>query len=140
MLKQHSKEIDGVTYYVTQVGARKVLSFQTQLIRLFGEKLLYIVASNTGTVEEKLIAALPTVLKEFDAEGVEKLIDLLFERNVFVDSDKGKEVLDFDTYFVNKPFSIWKVAIFIIEANFNVGELLKSISPTKEADGVKREN
>lgn len=128
--EQKKKEIDGVTYLVTQMDAVKALRVQTKLIKLIGPGVSKI-KSPTGTefdVSSMLTMLEPLLEKVNDAELFEFIMSL-FENGVMLQgkTKDGQLVpmpLNFEEHFVGKTMTMWKVVGFILEANFGLGKSL----------------
>lgn len=146
--EQKEKEIDGQIYQVTQTNAFKALKMQTKLIKILGPGLFSFVGSQglTGvmslldeTNNDKSAASklLPILIENFDDEEANTLITLLFEKGVFLKDGDASVPLDFEEHFIGKPLTLWKVAWFVVETNFAMGELLKSdLSTTEKEDQI----
>ena len=144
--KQKKKEIDGTLYAVTMLDAISALKIQTMLIKILGAGLPAILtesqkSKNTNGLTEKVLSAvIPALMQGFDDETTNKLVLKLFERNVFIVKSGALTILDFEDHFIGKPLTMWKVAAFILEVNFNLGELKGSSLHTTEEDKSSQGN
>ena len=71
-------------------------------------------------------------MNNFDDEVVNEIVLALFEKGVFYEEKGQPLVVDFATHFTGKIMEMWKVAAFILEVNFSMGELLESSLHTTE--------
>lgn len=132
-LEQKKREINGVKYLVTTMDGLRALKTQTKIIKILGPSLFELIASgvigkngleNIGPKEiRKLLSAIVPLLSNFDDEAVNGLVLSLFSTGVFTEDEKGKPVtLDFEVHFTGRIKDVWKVAGFILEVNFSMGE------------------
>jgi len=128
-VEQKKKIIGTTTYLVTQLDAVSSLKIQTKLIKILGAGVLTLVFEE-GNIKEKIGSVIPLLVENFDDEVVNGLVLSLFAKNVFTEIKGIPQVVDFATHFAGKALEMWKVAGFILEANFSLGELLGSGSPT----------
>ena len=128
-MEQKKKVIGTTTYLVTQLDAVSALKIQTKLIKILGAGV-FSMAGTPGDIKEKLKDVLPALMENFDDEIVNELVLSLFARNVFTEIKGVPQVVDFATHFAGKAIEMWKVAGFILETNFSLGELFVSSSPT----------
>lgn len=128
-MEQKSKLIGTTTYLVTQMDAMRALKVQTKLIKLLGKGALPLMDMDKP-IKEKLAALIPKLMENFDDGLVNDLILSLFEKGVFIQDGEVPKIVDFSTHFAGKPLEMWKVVGFIMEANFNLGEFIKSDLPT----------
>lgn len=123
-MEQKKKTIGITTYLVTQIDAVSALKIQTKLIKILGPGVFGLVGGKPSA--EKLKQIIPELMKNFDDEVVNDLVLKLFEKNVFHEVDGKPRVVDFATHFTGKLMEMWKVAAFILEVNFSMGEQLES--------------
>jgi hypothetical protein len=136
-MEQKKKSIGTTVYLVTQMDAISALKIQTKLMKLLGpgtEGLKGIKVEKTSDLIKALPEILPAMMKDFNDELVNEIILALFDKGVFIEkavpgTDPIPEVIDFSTHFTGKLAEMWKVAAFIMEVNFSLGELFASISP-----------
>lgn len=133
-MEQKSKVIGNETYLVTQLDAISALKIQARLVKILGSGAVCL--TNGGD----LSSAIKGIMDNFDDELVVDFVLSLFERNVFIKSGDLPRVVDFSIDFVGKMTEMWKVVGFILETNFGLGELLKSVSPITGADNQKKED
>ena len=81
-------------------------------------------------MKEKVATLIPALMENFDDEFVTELILLLFDKGVFTEVSGQPKVVDFEKHFIGKPMEMWKVAAFILEANFAMGKPTESSLPT----------
>lgn len=129
MLAQKKKEINGVTYLVTQMAARKAIKTQLRLVKILGSNIFTILQSVQagGTFKlENLLAELKPLLDNFDDAVVFDFVESLIDTGVFIqktDGATGIEVpikLDIDTHFNGRLNDLWLLAAFVLEVNFAV--------------------
>ena len=130
-MEQKSKSIGTTTYLVTQMDAVRALKVQTKLIKLLGPGAQSLL-DTAQPIKEKLKALIPALMENFDDDLVNDLILSLFDSGIFIQIGDVPKVVDFSTHFAGKPFEMWKVVAFIMEVNFNMGELSGSDLPTTE--------
>lgn len=143
MIEQKQKEIDGITYYVTQLDAFSGLQIQTKLIKILGPAAIPVIEKSINSVSElkkNLAHILPSLLNNFDDKVLNEFILSLFKRNIFYLEGDKKLPVDFASHFTGKILRIWKVAYFILEVNLSLGEFIKSDSPTTEEAKEKKES
>jgi len=132
-MEQKNKAIGNTTYLVTQMDAIRALKVQTKLIKILGPSSLALMDQKTS-IQEKLKLLIPKLMENFDDEAVNTLILSLFEKGIFTKEGDNPKVVDFATHFAGKPFEMWKVVGFIMEANFSLGESLGSSLHTTGGD------
>jgi len=128
--EQKSKIIGTTEYLVTQMDAVSALKIQTKLIKILGPSVLSLLDDKTENTSSKISKMIPQLMENFDDELVNELVLSLFKSGVFVKENNVPKVVDFATHFAGKPTEMWQVMAFILEANFNLGELLGSDLPT----------
>jgi len=138
-MEQKSKSIGTTTYLVTQMDAVRALKVQTKLIKLLGPGALPLM-DTAQPIKEKLKALIPALMENFDDDLVNGLVLSLFDKGVFIQVGDVPKVVDFSTHFAGKPFEMWKVVAFILEVNFNLGELSGSDLPITEKDESTQES
>jgi hypothetical protein len=137
-IEQKSREIDGVTYYVTQMDGIRALDIQLRLLKILGPalpKILGLKSFNISDIKntlekitpDMLIEVLQPLIDNFDDQLVKSFVLSLFSKGVFLDKPtiEGKMIkqpLDILNDFRSKPFTIWNVARFILEVNLAMGE------------------
>ena len=148
MIEQKSKTIKGITYLVNQFDGVKGLEVQTTLL-----KLLSPILPNIKTVENiksfkiksfKDMKGIFNAISNFNDKELNNFILSLFDDGVFVEKNikghKMPERIDFAEHFRGKPLDIWPVAWFILEANFDLGELNLSSLRTMAKETKIQEN
>lgn len=138
-MEQKKKSIGTTTYLVTQMDAISALKVQTKLIKILGTGALSLMDTSKN-IQEKLKSLIPALMENFDDELVNNLILSLFDKGVFTEENGTPKVLDFATHFAGNPLGMWKVVAFIMEVNFNLGELKGSSLPTTEEENLTPEN
>ena len=121
--------ISETVYLGTQMDGIRALEAQTKLIKILGPVISSAVVS--GKLEEKSIlnsvaTAIPGILGNFDDEFVNRFVLSLFSVGVFREGAKGEPIkVDFMVDFAGKINEMWRVVLFILEVNFNVGKFIK---------------
>lgn len=138
-MEQKSKSIGNTTYLVTQMDAIRSLKVQTKLIKILGPGAIQFL-DRDKPIKSKLAALIPKLMEKFDADLVNELVLSLFDKGVFTQAEGVPKVLDFSTHFAGKPFEMWKVVAFIMEVNFDLGELSGSSLSTIGKESLTKEN
>lgn len=122
MIETREKNIDGATYTVTQLPARRALRLKARLIKLFGPVIAqFFIASTENTSEEAkkadIVKAIEILGSHIDENSFENLItDML--------SGVRKNGLELtpatiDLEFAGNMAGIYHVIFFVIEVNFS---------------------
>ena len=139
MIEQKRKEINGTVYLVDQMDGVRALKAQVKLLKLLGSTILNALSKQKINFEksdnkeilkeilkDNILLSLADKLSSLDENEVLRLIALLFEKGIFEEKTKNElkipVSIDYETYFTGKPFDLWKVAAFIVEANFSLGK------------------
>jgi len=138
-MEQKSKSIGNTVYLVTQMDAIRSLKVQTKLIKILGHGAVQLL-DRDKPIKDKLAALIPKLMEKFDADLVNELVLSLFDKGVFTQAEGVPKVLDFSTHFAGKPFEMWKVVAFIMEVNFDLGELSGSSLPTTGKESLTKDN
>ncbi len=136
MREQKQKTIGTTIYAVTQMGAVRSLKVQAKLIKILGQSIFKLVGAGEVDVQKTLELLIPPLMDNFDDKEVSDLVLSLFSEGVFLVEGEHKSVLDFDLHFAGKPFDMWKLAGFILEANFMSG---KSEGSTSSSHTTKKD-
>ena len=128
--EQKSKMIGTTEYLVTQMDAISALKVQTKLIKIIGPGIISLIGDKSTNAKEKIAKAIPQLMENFNDKLVNEFVLDLFKKGVFTKENDLPKVVDFATHFAGKPGEMWKVMAFILEANFDLGELLGSSLPT----------
>jgi hypothetical protein len=129
-VEQQSRLIGDETYYVTQLDAISSLKIQTKLIKILGKSAISLL--NGKNIQDKLQDVILSIAENFDDEVVNQFVLSLFDKNIFIKKNGHLSTVEFQTHFAGKPLDMWKVAGFILEVNFSLGELIGSTLPTTE--------
>lgn len=138
-MEQKSKSIGNITYLVTQMDAIRALKIQTKFIKIIGPGALTLL-DKSQSVQQKIALLIPKLMDNFDDDLVNNLILSLFEKGIFTQEGEIPKVLDFANHFAGKPFEMWKVVAFILEVNFDLGELSGLSSHTTGKANLTRES
>lgn len=138
-MEQKSRSIGNTTYLVTQMDAIRSLKVQTKLIKILGPGAIPLLEKNKP-IKDKMIKLIPKLMENFDDDLVNELILSLFDKGIFIQAGDVPKVLDFSTHFAGKPFEMWKVVAFIMEVNFDLGELSGSSLHTIGTDCLTKDN
>jgi hypothetical protein len=137
IMKKVKREIEGITYEVSELDALSALKIQAKLIKILGPAIADLKGSKLTkeVAKERMTAAILSLVERFDDEAVVDLMSSLFEEKVNYEHTDGNLVkATLSTHFTGKLSAMWKVALFILEVNF--GDLLgkfKSSSVIKES-------
>jgi len=138
-MEQKKRVIGKTKYLVTQMNAVAFLEVQTKIIRLLGNGAVALLEEKKP-MKEKLAALIPALMDNFDDKVANELVLSLFENGVFIKKAEAVIPVDFENHFIGKITEMWKVVKFILEVNFNLGELFKSSLPITEKESKKKEN
>jgi hypothetical protein len=120
MIETKEKEINGATYMVTQMTARRAIRMQARLVKLLGSffSQLYLSGSNDPLRAEMAFPNAVKVLAEnLDEKTFEQLV-LDLTQGVRKDGMELKpEVIDLE--FAGKLNDLFLLLVFILEANFS---------------------
>jgi len=111
MRKTESKEINGITYSVTQMDARKALSVQIYLLKICAPVLNSEIKKNANIFD--LTSLLPDALEKLDTDELENFIVSMCEQ-----AFKDKVRVRFDD-FVGDLLSAYELVYFVLEVNFS---------------------
>lgn len=121
MIETREKNIDGSTYSVTQLPARRALRLKTKLIKLFGAVLaqMYLKPSEKTSEEQTkqdFVRAMEILSSNIDEGTFENLI-----MEILIGVRKnGMELNEktIDLEFAGDMVGIYKVVWFVLEVNF----------------------
>lgn len=123
MREQKRKEINGITYLVTQMDGVRALKTQTKLISILGSNIFTILGG--GLEGDAIMSKLAPILDGIDDKKVNEFILSLFDSGVMtetmVDGQPIPKSVDFETHFTGRIVDMWQVVGFILEANFATG-------------------
>lgn len=139
MLEQKSITIGTTEYRVTLMDAVSALKVQTKLVKLLGHGAVSLIGS-TENAQEKVKQLIPLLMDNFNDELVNEIVLMLFEKGVFIAQGEFSKKLDFSNHFIGNPLDMWKLAGFIIGANFGLGEQFESILRTIGEEELKAES
>lgn len=112
--------IDGATYSVTQLPARRALRLQAKLIKHFGGSLsqFMMVSSDADSDKQKadLINAITSLSASMDEQVVESLILELMQGVRKNGVEMNERTIDME--FAGDMAGILNVCLFVLEANF----------------------
>jgi hypothetical protein len=120
MIETKEKEINGATYSVTQLPARRAIRLKAKLIKLFGPALAQMVLQTTAENESKsknsLVAAIESLAASLDPAEFENLVVEVLQGS----RKNGKELLPqiIDLEFAGDMESLYKLLMFILEVNY----------------------
>lgn len=148
MIETKEKSIDGSTYSVTQLPARRAIRLKARLIKLFGPVLaqVFIAATEKGDEAQKkadLVRAIEILGDHIDENSFESLVvDLLngVRKN-------GMELTPqtIDMEFAGDMAGLYQVMFFVIEVNFSnffsmigIGSPFQAELPTAHKEDTKK--
>lgn len=147
MIETREKIIDGATYTVTQLPARRALKLKAKLLKLFGPVLaqFFVTATEKGTDEEKkndIVRAVEMLGQHIDENSFEQLIVEMLSGVRKNGMELTPAVIDME--FAGDMAGIYHVVFFVIEVNFanffsmvGIGNLTNS-EPTPSAPDTKK--
>lgn len=143
MYQTLEKTINGSTYTVTQLPARRALKLKARLLKVFGPSLAQMVfASNNAFDQENVVKAMALLVDHLDDQTFEKLtVELL--QGV---RKQGIELTDgvIDSEFAGDLGTLFLVLWFVLEANYGsffamsgIGNPFKQPDPQPQTDMKK---
>lgn len=151
-IEDKKKAIGDNIYIVTQMDAITAMQTQVKLLKILGPGIPSIASAfiKCGSLEKMIsliksgnaLELVAELFKNIDNNFVSDFILSLFDKGVFiektVDGVPFKHKITFTPHFDANLSEAWKVVAFILEVNFNLGELLKSSGNITE-DSVMEE-
>ena len=147
MIETREKVIDGATYTVTQLPARRALRLKAKLIKLFGPVLaqFFVTATDKGSDEDKkndIVKAVEILGQHIDENSFEQLIVEMLNGVRKNGVELTPAVIDLE--FAGDMAAIYHVVFFVMEVNFanffsmvGIGSLTNS-EPTQSAPDMKK--
>lgn len=147
MIETREKIIDGATYTVTQLPARRALKLKARLIKLFGPVLaqFFVTATEKGSDEDKkndIVKAVEILGQHIDENTFESLVVDMLQGVRKNGVELTPPVIDIE--FAGDMAAIYHVVFFVIEVNFanffsmvGIGNLTNS-EPTTAAPDTKK--
>ncbi len=142
MIETKEKQIDGHTYAVTQFPGRRAFKIKTAILLKLGPALAVSLAGAQGSGADLNIASIASALEKITMSS-DEFLDLVLELISQTRRD-GKEITPevFDLEFAGNLQTVYKVAAFVLEANFGnffgsggIGKLTERFrSPTPSAN------
>ena len=132
MIETKEKVIDGATYSVTQLPARRALKLKAKLFRMFGPLFITSDANN-----------LQALCNSLDENKIESLVLEMLQQV----RKNGQELTEstFDMEFAGDMAGVYKVLIFVIEVNYgnffsmlNIGLPSFGEKQTEQAPSTKK--
>lgn len=120
MIETIEKEINGATYVVTQLPARRAIRLKAKLIKLFGPALAQMILQTSSEDESQnknsLVSAIESLAASLDPVEFENLIVEILQGC----RKNGKELLPqiIDLEFAGDMESLYKLLMFILEVNY----------------------
>jgi|SRR5690606_3922574 len=117
MIETEQKVIGGAVYTATQLPARQALRLKTKILKMFGQSLSKIFQTHDEkTIEDSILAALPTFFCDVDERQFESLV-LELLRGVRKDGVELTESI-IDLEFAGKIYELYEVIWFVIDLNY----------------------
>jgi len=121
MIETREKFIEGATYTVTQLPARRAIKLKARLIKLFGPVMaqIFITATATSAEEQKkngLVKAIEILGNHIDENQFESLLVELLNGVRKNGVELTPSVIDLE--FAGDIATLYQVAWFVIEVNF----------------------
>lgn len=122
MIETFEKVIDGASYSVTQLPARRALRLKAKLIKQFGPVIaqVFVTATEKGTDEEKksdLVAAIQILSRHIDENSFEQLIVEMLQGVRKNGVELTPPVIDLE--FAGDMAALYQVVYFVVEVNFS---------------------
>lgn len=123
MIEEFTKTIDNLSISVSQLDGMQALTIQTKLL----STILPAIPDNIDSINENNIGG---IFKYIDSDKLLDAAKALLSENVFIiNTNTGhKTKLDIASDLIGKPFTIWKICWFVIESNFDLGNLFPAIN------------
>jgi hypothetical protein len=151
MIETKEKSINGATYAVTQMTARKALRMKARLMRLFGASLaqMFLPGSDKpmegmAFSKDEAVKALQSLAMSLDDDVFEKLVVDLLSSARKDGIELNEHVIDLE--FAGDLMTLLKVVWFVLEVNFasffgesGIGNLFEQTKPLKTAS-MKRDS
>lgn len=119
MIETREKIINGSTYSVTQLPARRALKLQAKLIKLLGPAVstIFIASGDLDTADQSIPKAVSALVTQLDDKTFDQLVLELLQGQVRRD---GKEITEhvLDLEFAGKLNELFLVISFVLEVNF----------------------
>jgi len=145
MIETKEKEIDGATYAVTQMTARKALRMKAKLMRIFGPSLAQLfLPSNDKAMDGmafskgEAVKSLQALAMQLDDDTFEKLIMEVLVGVRKNGMELNEQIIDLE--FAGDLLSLFKVVWFVLEVNYasffgesGIGILFQEAKPLKKA-------
>lgn len=141
MIQTQEKIINGSTYTVTQLPARRALKMKARLIKLFGPSMAQFFLSSDKKSDEGFVKAIEKLSLTIDENSFEAvLIELL--------NGVRKDGVELNAQLIDMEFagdfeSLYKVLWFVIEANYSsfftlIGIGRQPVSENNQSDATKK--
>lgn len=120
MLKQEEKTIDGVTYKVTQLPAKKGHRNLIKLVKMASPAMAGEVNLDTDLSSKESLDSIGAALMALDPDNVESLLEDFAKATIVqTDGDKWPCLWDiFDIHFAGNYAAMYKWAIFALQVNY----------------------
>jgi hypothetical protein len=129
-LKTEKREIDGLTFHINQFPARKCIKLEKRTITYLAP-MLNMLEGITGLDDEidfsKIVTGIQDVLLNLNEDTLEQFIsDMIASTSVGIKDANGKEKvlllnsedgLIFDTVFIGKNITVYKLLLEIMKVN-----------------------
>lgn len=144
MIETREKKIDGSSYSVTQMTARKALRMKAKLLRLFGASLAQIYLPGEGKPmggmafsKDEAVKALQCLALQLDDDSFESMVVELLSSVRKDGVELNEHVIDME--FAGDIATLYKVIWFVVEVNFSsffvesgIGNLFGETEPLKK--------
>lgn len=141
MIQTQDKIINGSTYTVTQLPARRALKMKARLIKLFGPSMAQFFLSSDKKSDDGFVKAIEKLSLTIDENSFEMVaVELL--NGVRKDGvELNPQLIDME--FAGDFDSLYKVLWFVIEANYSnffslIGIGSQSLPENKQSDATKK--
>lgn len=116
MIETFQKEIDGATYQITQLPARRALKLQAKLIKLFGGVIGNFCLGNGKDTDEKIVNAIQSLSYTIDENNFDSLCMEILQGV----RKNGVELTPatIDLEFAGDMAGIYKLIFEVLKVNF----------------------
>lgn len=136
MIETREIEIDGATYSVTQLPARRALRLQAKLMKLLGpavSEIFIASAKNADTEDSSIPKALKLLFDQLDEANFDILVMELLQGCRKNNMELRAEIVDLE--FAGKLNTLFMLLKFILEVNygdfFQDGGIIKLLQKTE---------
>lgn len=119
MIETKEKIINGSTYSVTQLPARRALRLQAKLVKLLGPaaSAIFVASGDLDTADQAIPKAVASLASQLDDKNFDQLVLELLQGQARIN---GKEITEhvLDMEFAGKLNELFLLLGFVLEVNF----------------------